>query len=243
MRITHWLTWGTLAAAAGLACGTANAQERGRVLQSVPVVQQVGIPQQVCGDEPVYRGQQTSGAGAVIGALVGGVAGNALGTGGHYGRHGQYYGSNRGATTVIGAVAGGLIGNQVEGMNGGTPAYQTVRRCTNETVYENRTVGYDVTYEYAGQRHTTRMDHNPGPWVPIQVPTPGRYSSAGNHNGQAVTPGRSYQSTPQGSAVTESITYTQPSVPIVIGVDVEGGRPSRPPHGHRPPPPPPPHWR
>ena len=242
MRITHWLTWGTLAAAAGLACGTANAQERGRVLQSVPVVQQVGIPQQVCGDEPVYRGQQTSGAGAVIGALVGGVAGNALGTGGHYGRHGQYYGSNRGATTAIGAIAGGLIGNQVEGTTGGTPAYQTVRRCTNETVYENRTVGYDVTYEYAGRRYTTRLDHDPGPWMPIRVQPEGRYSSNPGAAAQFVGPSGTYQSAPAGGVVTESITYSspQPAIPVIVDI---GGYPQRPPHGHRPPPHPPYYWR
>lgn len=239
MRITHWLTWGTLAAAAGLACGTANAQERGRVLQSVPVVQQVGIPQQVCGDEPVYRGQQTSGAGAVIGALVGGVAGNALGTGGHYGRHGQYYGSNRGATTVIGAVAGGLIGNQVEGMNGGTPAYQTVRRCTNETVYENRTVGYDVTYEYAGRRYTARMEHDPGRWVPVQVQPRGSYSSSSVTGSGFVGPSGTYSSAPAGVTVTESITYEAPqsNIPIVVDVNVDPrypGYPAYPPYPGRP---------
>ena len=101
---------------------------------------------------PMLAGKGLLGAGKgmlrripLLGALIGGVAGNALGSGGHRGPHGYYRDSNRGATTAIGAIAGGLIGNQVEGTTGGTPAYQTVRRCTNETVYENRTVGYDVT--------------------------------------------------------------------------------------------------
>ena len=62
------------------AVGTlASAQDRGRVLSSTPVVQQVGIPQQVCGNETVYSGNRTSGAGAVIGALVGGAAGKVSG--------------------------------------------------------------------------------------------------------------------------------------------------------------------
>ena len=210
------------------------------MLQAVPVVQQVGVPQQVCGDEQVYRGQQTSGAGAVIGAIIGGVAGSALG-GGHRGPHGGYYGPSRGATTAIGAVAGGLIGNQVEGTTGGTPAYQMVRRCTNETVYENQTVGYDVTYEYAGRRYTTRMDHNPGAWMPVNVQPSSSYSSASQDaSGTFVGPSGYYSSAPAGVTVTESVTYDAPppATPIVVHVDAGPGYPPPP-----PPPAPPPHWR
>ena len=60
-----------MAAAASLA----SAQEQGRVLSATPIVQQVGIPQQVCGNETVYSGNRTSGAGAVMGAIAGAVAG------------------------------------------------------------------------------------------------------------------------------------------------------------------------
>jgi len=253
MGITHWLKWGAAAAATGLACGAALAQEQARVLSSVPVLQQVGIPQQVCSDDTVYSGQRTSGAGAVIGALIGGVAGNALGHGSHYGRGGYYHGSNRGATTAIGAVAGGLIGNQVEGVNGGTPAYQTVRRCNNETVYENRTVGYDVTYEYAGRRYTTRMDRDPGRWVPVSVQPTGSYHSAGAQpSGTYVGPSGVYSSAPAGVTVTESITYESPQSTMPIVVDVNAGGPypaypgyppyTPPPQWQRPPPPPG-YWR
>ena len=56
-----------------------SAQEQGRVLSATPVVQQVGIPQQVCGNETVYNGSHNSGAGALLGAIAGGAAGNAVG--------------------------------------------------------------------------------------------------------------------------------------------------------------------
>ena len=56
-------------AAVAAVAGTAQAQELGRVLSSTPVVQQVAIPQQVCGNETVYSGNRTSGAGAVMGAM------------------------------------------------------------------------------------------------------------------------------------------------------------------------------
>ena len=73
----------------------AFAQEQGRVLSSTPIVQQVGVPQQVCGNETVYSGNYTTGAGAVVGAIAGGAAGNAIGKG-----------SGRAAATAIGLLGG-----------------------------------------------------------------------------------------------------------------------------------------
>lgn len=236
MATKHWFTW-TIAAA--LACGTAVAQERARVISTVPVVQQVGVPQQFCEDAQVYSGQRTSGTGAVIGAVIGGVAGNALGSGGGrrhhgHGHRGYYQGPSRGASTVVGAIAGGLIGNVIESSNS-QPAYETVRQCTHETVYENRTVAYDVTYEYAGRHYTTRLDHNPGAWMPVQVQPQGNYQSSYGSRSGFVGPSGAYQSAPAGVVVTESITYTQPSPPIVVDVGM-GGYPPPPHHWHRPPP-------
>lgn len=242
MTSKHWLTG---ALAAGLACSSAMAQERARVLSSVPVLQQVGVPQQFCEDAQVYSGQRTNGTGAILGAVIGGVAGNALGRsgGGHYGHRGGYYrGPSRGASTVVGALAGGLIGNVIESSNS-QPAYETVRKCTNETVYEDRTVGYDVTYEYAGRRYTSRMDYDPGAWLPINVQPQGSYGSAAGNRSGFIGPSGTYQSAPAGVVVTESIHYTQPSPPVVIGVDVGGAYPAPPPPWHRPPPPPPHYWR
>ncbi|WP_026437615.1 glycine zipper 2TM domain-containing protein [Acidovorax sp. JHL-9] len=134
----------------------AAAQEQGRVLSATPVLQQVGVPQQVCGNETVYSGSRNSGAGALLGAIAGGAAGNAVGRGG-----------GRAAATALGIVGGAVLGNQVEGS--GQPQYQNVQRCTTETYYENRTVGYDVVYEYAGRQYSTRTQTDPGGWIPIRV--------------------------------------------------------------------------
>jgi uncharacterized protein YcfJ len=50
-------------------------------------------------------------------------------------------------------------------------SYRTEEVC--ETVYETTEEltldGYDVTYRYAGQTHTTRMDHDPGSHVRVRV--------------------------------------------------------------------------
>lgn len=133
----------------------ANAQEQGRVLSATPIVQQVGVPQQRCGNETVYSGNRTSGAGAVMGAIAGGAAGNAIGKG-----------TGRAAATAIGLLGGALLGNHIEG---GEPQYQNVQRCSTETYYENRTVGYDVVYEYAGRQYNTRTQTDPGRWIAVNV--------------------------------------------------------------------------
>lgn len=134
----------------------AGAQEQARVLSATPIVQQVSVPQQVCDNQTVYTGQQTTGGGAVLGAIAGGAVGNAIGGG-----------SGRAAATALGVIGGALLGNQVEG--NGRPSYQNVQRCTTQTYYENRTVGYTVVYEYAGRQYTTQTQTNPGRTIAVQV--------------------------------------------------------------------------
>lgn len=150
-----------LAATAALA----SAQEQARVLSATPIVQQVAIPRQVCSNETVYTGQRTTGGGAVLGAIAGGAAGNAVGKG-----------SGRAAATAIGVIGGAVLGNHIEGQ--GRPQYENVQRCGTETYYENRTVGYNVVYEYAGRQYTTRTQNDPGRWIPLSVqPTGQTYST------------------------------------------------------------------
>lgn len=49
------------------------------------------------------------------------------------------------------------------------PQTQTVQNCHTETVYENRVVGYNVTYEYAGKQYMVQMPKDPGPTVTVNV--------------------------------------------------------------------------
>ena len=131
-------------------------QEQARVLSVTPIVQQVAVPQQVCGNETVYTGPRTSGGGAVLGAIAGGAAGNAIGGG-----------TGRAAATAIGLIGGALLGNQIEG--NGRPAYQDVQRCSTQTFYENRAVGYTVVYEYASRQYSTQTQSDPGRYLDVQV--------------------------------------------------------------------------
>jgi hypothetical protein len=110
----------------------------------------------VCSNEQVVVPGQKSGAGAAMGGLAGGAIGNQIGSG-----------SGRAVATMLGLVGGAVLGNSIEG--GGQPQTQNVQRCTTQTVYENRTVGYNVTYEYAGKQYTVQMPQDPGQWVQLQV--------------------------------------------------------------------------
>lgn len=139
------------------ACGTALATEYGTVISSTAVTAQVAVPQQQCTEQQALVQPRTSGGGALLGALVGGVVGHGIGEG-----------LGRAAATGLGAVAGSVVGDRVEAAN--TPAQAVpVQSCQTLTSYENRVIGYDVTYEYNGQRYLTRVAQDPGPRIALNV--------------------------------------------------------------------------
>ncbi|MCB1980299.1 MAG: glycine zipper 2TM domain-containing protein [Burkholderiaceae bacterium] len=199
----------------------AAAQERGRVLSVTPIIEQVAVPRQVCGNETVYTGPRTSGGGAVLGAIAGGAAGNAIGKGG-----------GRAAATALGVIGGAVLGNHIEG--NGRPEYQTVQRCGTETTYENRTAGYDVVYEYAGKRYTTRTQYDPGRTIALSVqPEEPRYYERYDDDGYSE---RGVVTSPYATAPLPPPAVVSPGVTVI-----EYGYPG--PRPYYPYPPPRPHWR
>lgn len=147
----------------------AMAQEEGRVISSLPLIKQVGVQRRVCSIEPVTVQQSNSGAGAVLGAIAGGALGASSG-----GR-----GAGQAAATAIGMIGGAVLGDRIEGTP--EPQARDVQRCGVQTIYENRTVGYNVVYEYAGKQYTVQMPNEPGPTLRLQIPPVG----AGNPQGVA----------------------------------------------------------
>ena len=146
-------------AAAGLfgAAASAQAAQYANVISSTPVQGSVAVPRQDCVQGERLVQQQPSGAGALIGAIAGGVIGNQFG-----------HGFGRAAATGLGVVAGSAVGNSVEANGNGAVAVP-VQRCRTVSAYESRTIGYDVVYEYNGQRYTTRLPRDPGARVAIAV--------------------------------------------------------------------------
>lgn len=198
-----------LLSAAMVAGGLALAQEVGRVISSTPIIQQVGVPRNVCTMEQVAVPSSKSGAGAVMGAIAGGAMGNAVGNGG-----------GRAVATMLGIFGGAVLGDKIEGTS--TPQVQNVQRCTTQIFYENRPVAYNVVYEFAGKQYSVQMPNDPGPTLLLQITPVG-----------ATPP----MADPQGSATDQPLLYVPPPVrvmpapPVYPGSYGYYGRPYYPPVG------------
>jgi uncharacterized protein YcfJ len=185
----------TLAAVLSSACFAqlASAAEYANVVSSTPVTASVPVSRQVCSDGQALVQSPPSGVGAVIGAVAGGVIGNTIGAG-----------FGRAAATGVGAVTGALVGNQVEA-NANPPTAVPVRSCQMVTSYENRVVGYDVMYEYGGQRYNTRLARDPGRQLAINV------QPAGEVGAGVPSPATAYADPSQ---TGQAVYYTQPPATV-----------------------------
>jgi uncharacterized protein YcfJ len=139
-----------------LGSSQAQADEFGKVISSTPIIQQVAVPRQVCSNEQVVTPGQKSGAGAAMGAIAGGAVGNSMGQG-----------SGRAAATMLGIFGGAILGDKIEGP--GQAEVRNVQNCTQQMFYENRTMAYNVVYEFAGKQYSVQMPTDPGPTVRLQV--------------------------------------------------------------------------
>ena len=135
----------------------ARATEYAEVVSATPVTVAVVTPRQVCRNEAQIVQPGPSGAGAVIGAIAGALIGHNVGAG-----------FGRAAATGLGVVAGATIGDQIEASNT-SAAEVAVRRCQTVNRVESRVVGYDVMYDFGGQRFSTRMARDPGARMAVEV--------------------------------------------------------------------------
>lgn len=138
-------------------------EDFGRVVRVQPRLEQIRVPRQECRTDyvqvPVQ--QERSAGGGIIGGIAGALLGNQIGDG-----------SGRVAATAAGAIAGAMVGDRVGNNNrqqGPAVQEQAVRQCRTVEAYESRANGYEVTYEYRGQTHTTLMNRDPGTRVRLRV--------------------------------------------------------------------------
>lgn len=150
------LSISVVAALAAFGPGAQAQDITARVISATPVVQQVLVPRTVCSNQPVAVQQPATGGGALIGAIAGGLLGAGVGGG-----MGQV------AATGLGIVAGAAVGDRVERNGPGT--VQIAQGCATQTFAENRTVGYNVTYDYGGRQYTVQMPNDPGPAIRLQM--------------------------------------------------------------------------
>lgn len=171
----------------GLMTGTALADHRGdkfdrgegratwaKVTHVEPITKTFTerVPRESCWQEQVryevpVGGGYESATPALLGTLIGAAIGNSLGH--------SHHKSNRNIKTVagglIGASIGADIGRRHSGPQGTRVEYRDEERCevSYDTRYEERVVGYDVSYRYRGETYRTRMDYDPGKKIQVNV--------------------------------------------------------------------------
>ncbi|MCJ8287310.1 MULTISPECIES: glycine zipper 2TM domain-containing protein [unclassified Halomonas] len=120
-----------------------------------PVTETVSTPREVCENVQVTRQAPTrdphSILGSAAGAVVGGLVGNQIGGG-----------SGRKIATVAGAIGGGFAGREVQRrVEAGQTYTTTEQRCHTVNDTREKTLGYDVAWEYDGVRQVARLEQAP----------------------------------------------------------------------------------
>jgi len=126
------------------------------------VMEAVSTPREQCEDVQVQHQAPVKDrhriAGTAIGAVAGGLLGSAIGGG-----------DGKKLATVAGAAAGGYAGNQVQkNMQRKDVTTSVERRCHTVQDKSQKLVGYDVTYRLDGKNGQVRLDHKPGPTLPVE---------------------------------------------------------------------------
>lgn len=140
-------------------------RDQARVISSYPLFEQVAVPRRVCRHVTVPVHPHSAEASPDLGgAVIGGIAGGLIGS--HLGR-----GDGRVASAAVGALAGTLIGQNLSSRphGHGHGLEREVSRCHTVEEWENRITGYQVTYEYGGRFYTTRVPHDPGPFLNVRI--------------------------------------------------------------------------
>jgi uncharacterized protein YcfJ len=153
--------------ASGLMLAQINAQAfeaLANVVGIAPITEQVNHPTRQCWTETQQITQAAPQPHNPLGAIIGGVAGGLLGS--TVGR-----GNGRIAGAAVGAGVGAITGDAVANQNTGSTVTTAVpvQRCQQADNFEMVTTGYQVTYEYDGQRFSTRLPYNPGSQLRVNV--------------------------------------------------------------------------
>lgn len=124
----------------------------------------VSEPVRECWDEVVHVDDGPFSSRHAGSTLLGGVIGGVLGD--QFG-----HGHGRRAARAAGAIVGGAVGYNASRQREGYGRERVVERCEvhYRDSWEERIDGYEVTYEYAGRRHVTRMPYDPGERVRVRV--------------------------------------------------------------------------
>lgn len=138
-------------------------EDFGRVVRVQPRMEQVRSPRQECRTDYVQAPvqQQRDAGGSIVGGIAGALLGSTVG-----------HGNGKVAAAAAGGIAGAMVGDHVSNDGrpyGGQVQEQAVQRCRTVDAVEQRTNGYDVTYDYRGHTYNTVMPADPGSRVRLHV--------------------------------------------------------------------------
>jgi uncharacterized protein YcfJ len=140
-----------------------NYEDYGRVVDARPIYRRIAVdvPSESCGVRTVATEERRRGGDSFAGTVVGGLVGAAIG---------HEIGNGRGSATAVGGLIGASIGNDAS-KGGRTVRYRDEEVCRTEyrTEYEQRIVGYDVSYSYQGRIYKTQTDRHPGDRIAVDV--------------------------------------------------------------------------
>lgn len=127
-----------------------------QVLRVEPIYELVRTrtPEERCDGYARDGGDPTGGT--VIGAIVGAAIGNQVGKG-----------DGRKAATVAGAVAGGAIGRNIDKNN--NSAVRPNCRIVEVEREQRQLTGFDVEYQYKGEKFMSRLPYDPGNRLRVRV--------------------------------------------------------------------------
>jgi len=150
----------------------ATGASAGQTFVEVPVVSSVAVQQtseirtpiRNCTDQLVEVDERGNAVGTLVGAAIGGLIGSQLGGG-----------TGKLAMTGLGVLGGAAIGSN--GLSKDWPPrkkqYRKETVCTTSYNIQHQTtiVGYNVTYNFEGQKYTTRMQTAPGKSIRLMLNT------------------------------------------------------------------------
>lgn len=126
-----------------------------------------------CNKERIYDNRKKEGSvfdgasgalkgdgGALAGAIIGGLVGNQFGGG-----------NGKTAMTVLGTIVGSNIGNKT--IEKEQPHSRVVTVCDDipQVEYQQKVVGWNVTYQFEGAVYQTTMATDPGSYVTLETYT------------------------------------------------------------------------
>jgi uncharacterized protein YcfJ len=148
-----------------------NNSDWAKVTQVDPIVRTIeySTPYKKCWNERNHynesRHSNDSMTVTILGGIVGGAIGNAVG-------HSK---KNKQVGAVVGSILGASVGHGLSNRNSydshSKTTYYNGKRCTVEDKirYEEKIIGYHVSYRYRGDEYKTRMNHHPGKRLKVRV--------------------------------------------------------------------------